>query len=146
MVGQEQQQQEGTLAVYNVNVQGRQTKAGDLWSFRDWILLKEKSMSVLMINVGRLPENTSISFIQAQAFQEAWFELKGMIDESLGIVEQKVIEDEPEVQPEVVAPKQKVQQRDRPPVVRTQEKSAGPNVEFFEDPKGEAGDDDMVTL
>ena len=145
MAGQEQQQQEGTLAVYNVNVQGRQTKAGDLWSLRDWILLKEKTMSVLNINVGRLPENTSISFIQAQAFQEAWFELKGMIDESLGIVEQKVVEDEPEVQPEVVAPKPKAQMGQRP-VVRSQEKSAGPNVEFFEDPKGEAGDDDMVTL
>ena len=145
MVNEKGGLQEGVLNVYNVNIQGRQTKAADLWSLREFIMLKEKTMSILKVNIARLPEGTSIASVQAQAFQEAWFELRSMIDESLGIAEPVIEEQEPEVVQEVVKPKV-VKQQERPPV-KTQNKPSGPDVNFFSDDEMKEGsDDDMVTL
>ena len=87
---------EDVLPVYNVKVGDANAKAIDIIALRQWILIKEGEASILNIDSTKTAD-MRVSELQARVLQQNWMELKGMLDDVLGINQNS---DEPEEQPE----------------------------------------------
>jgi len=150
--------------MFNVkaSVEGKevQRKTSDNIGILQWMEMKEATASVMKADLDKL-NGKSIDYLKARALEEAWVQMKLIMQDSLGLLEKEPEAPAPQQEQPQQAPAQpEVEVRERPepePAPMNQpvgtevppaqpEAAPGPDTDFFEKPeeKPEEKDKEVV--